>query len=661
MPDNKNIQHQFTELEYVFQKYFNEHLAPVISQEQRHLREQQEAETRQRLDDGWGGFVDAASPFTTQAVRNETGTWNKKNSDDLIRMINDRFDGDKAIAHDMTMMATAWRSLAIRHLGEEKYKELSQQSPSGDLATDFVKNRFEGMMIDQLAKYKIPHSSLEYILRRGIGDGLFVSFADTVERQGDTDRDLENLALRFYQPKSGTKVASSLLTALIDGVSLGPIVSVGPKTFVVNIAGDTALRCVNIEDKTYDQVVGEAMFGNENSVTAQRQKTKKVNPAHSEVVGMMNQVFANKMKVPEYHPLYSPSRVNQLSMQVRGATADGLQHLSNIESLYKEFALTYKKGGSYPSWMDGKSQEECIRLSSQFFAIATEMKSSGKKSMKVNGQMMTLEEVSQRGYDYGRAAAAKQQAINAAKQAEAQKQQAPQQSFAAASVQQSQQQSQQFSAQQQNAVASQSNMQQKNTRQQQTTASVNSWSGLMNQLGLGGFGDVGHNLGYVLAMLPDMLIGMFTGKTERLKLKDNMFPLAAIFAGMFVKNPILKLMLIGLGGANLLNKAGHEAMERDGVIQKPTRYREYPNELLDPRIENPAMKGYSLVATIDGVPSSITIDERTADAYYKGKIPLNTLCNAVLRKYDEQYETFNQNYVQRLDDAEDRTLSRGMK
>ena len=73
------------------------------------------------------------------------------------------------------------------------------------------------------------------------------------------------------------------------------------------------------------------------------------------------------------------------------------------------------------------------------------------------------------------------------------------------------------------------------------------------------------------------------------------------------------------------------------------------------------MKGYSLVATIDGVPSSITIDERTADAYYKGKIPLNTLCNAVLRKYDEQYEAFNQNYVQRLDDAEDRTLSRGIK
>lgn len=655
MPNKQNIQQQFTELEYVFQKYFNEHLAPVISQEQRLLRQKQEAETRQRFDDGWGGFVDAASPFTTHMVRRPAGPWNQKNSDDLVNIIDQRLGKDKAITHDIDMMVTAWRSLAVAHLGEEKYKELSKQSPSGDLATDFVNNRFEGMMMQQLAKFKIPHSGLEYMLRKGIGGSLLAGLADTnIGPKSNRDKDLEELALRLYKPKAGTKVSGALLTAILDGATLGPG---GIKTFAVTVAGDTALQCVNIEGKTFDQTVGEAMFADEDAITSQRQKTKKVNPAHSEVVDMLNQSFAKKMKVPEYHPAYSPSRVNQLFTQVRGATTDGLQHLSNIESLYKEFGLKYKKGGSHPAWMDDKTQEECQRYSSQFFAIATEMKSSGKKSMKVGSQVMTLEEVSQRGYDYGRAAAAKQQAANAAKKAEAQQQHAPQQAYAAASVQQSQQPPQQNVVQQQQKyVAPQGNVQ-----QQQATASVNSWGGLMNQLGLSGFGDVGHNLGYVLSMLPDMLIGMFTGKTESLKLKDNMFPLAAIFAGMFVKNPILKMMLIGLGGANLLNKAGHEAMERDGVIQKPIRYREYPNELLDPRIENPAMKGYSLVATIDGVPSSITIDERTADAYYKGKIPLNTLCNAVLRKYDEQYEAFNQNYVQRLDDAEDRTLSRGIK
>jgi hypothetical protein len=38
-------------------------------------------------------------------------------------------------------------------------------------------------------------------------------------------------------------------------------------------------------------------------------------------------------------------------------------------------------------------------------------------------------------------------------------------------------------------------------------------------------------------------------------------PLASIVAGMFVRNPIMKMVLIGVGGLNLINKAGHEAIE----------------------------------------------------------------------------------------------------
>ena len=44
--------------------------------------------------------------------------------------------------------------------------------------------------------------------------------------------------------------------------------------------------------------------------------------------------------------------------------------------------------------------------------------------------------------------------------------------------------------------------------------SVSGWGGIFDSLGLNGFGDVGKNLGYVLAMLPDMLVGMFTGKSR---------------------------------------------------------------------------------------------------------------------------------------------------
>ena len=180
--------------------------------------------------------------------------------------------------------------------------------------------------------------------------------------------------------------------------------------------------------------------------------------------------------------------------------------------------------------------------------------------------------------------------------------------------------------------------------------SVSGWGGIFDSLGLNGFGDVGKNLGYVLAMLPDMLVGMFTGKSRNLKFGDNMMPIAAIFAGMFVKNPLLKMMLVGLGGANLLNKAGHEALEnRDGVKPQPIRqYRKYDDEPLDLRISQPVMKGNTLVATIDNIPSVITLNEDAVDAYYQGVLPLNTLANAVLRKYDDQQRSIQENYDRQM-------------
>ena len=56
-------------------------------------------------------------------------------------------------------------------------------------------------------------------------------------------------------------------------------------------------------------------------------------------------------------------------------------------------------------------------------------------------------------------------------------------------------------------------------------------------MGLNDFSIVSKNLGYVLAMLPDMLIGMF------------------------IRNPLIKMLLIGFGGVNILNNAGHASLK----------------------------------------------------------------------------------------------------
>lgn len=176
------------------------------------------------------------------------------------------------------------------------------------------------------------------------------------------------------------------------------------------------------------------------------------------------------------------------------------------------------------------------------------------------------------------------------------------------------------------------------------------WEDLLGTLGLRGMGDIAGNLGYVMAMLPDILLGVFTGKTQSLNIKDNLLPIASIVAGMFVRNPLLKMLLIGLGGANLLNKAGHEVLRErsEGEMNTANRgaaqYRHYPDEPLNPRITNPVLQGNMLVATFDRVPCTIQLSQTVTDAYRAGALPLNTLANAVLARSEQLRQRASDNY-----------------
>ena len=204
------------------------------------------------------------------------------------------------------------------------------------------------------------------------------------------------------------------------------------------------------------------------------------------------------------------------------------------------------------------------------------------------------------------------------------------------------------------------NSYQQNYQYQPQRVNNNGWGGLFDSVGLTGFSDVFKNLGYVLAMLPDMMIGMFTGKTKSLSVQQNLLPIAAIVMGMFVRNPLLKMLLIGLGGANLLNKATHEILG-ETPSAKEVRYRPYADERLNARISHPQLNGNLLVATIDGVPCTVTLQGSVVDAYQKGTLPINTLANAVLAKYDEQRMEVEQNYERQMAESEHREISRGIR
>lgn len=181
-----------------------------------------------------------------------------------------------------------------------------------------------------------------------------------------------------------------------------------------------------------------------------------------------------------------------------------------------------------------------------------------------------------------------------------------------------------------------------NIRQEQE-ANQAGWGSLMADLGFTGLGDIGHNLGYVIAMMPDILVGMMTGKTQSLHLRNNLIPMASVVAGLFIKNPILKMVLIGMGGLNLVNKAGHESIERHNNPNGP-RFKQYEDQELNPRITGPVINGNCLVANIDRTPCSIMLPDNVVAAYQSRALPLNTLANTVLARHDANSQLAQENY-----------------
>ena len=193
---------------------------------------------------------------------------------------------------------------------------------------------------------------------------------------------------------------------------------------------------------------------------------------------------------------------------------------------------------------------------------------------------------------------------------------------------------------------------------------LDGWEGLLKTFGLNGLSGTGQNLGYVIAMLPDILFGALTGKSKNLGLEDNLIPIASVLAGLFVKNPLLKMTLIGLGGANLLNKAGKEVLFPQGQQVKPVqpvRYKQYADEPLNPRMAGVSIQGNALICTIDRVPSTISLPPATVAAYEAGALPLNTLANAILVRHDAMQNELAMQYQQQYEHAHQQTLSTGIK
>ena len=681
MAKGNNYQ-SFSQVDYCIRQYYSRYMASTIVQEKKLIEKNQNKEFMEALDkeDNRSILAQAAdnmhginSAYRAKMIADATGKWNKMSVDDLVKRCEDKWFKDKKFQNDYSTFVSAfYYNLVAQHGGKESKKLF-------EYAESYVQHRFQTLIIEQLAKEKVPHNTASYIAKKAFSDSLLTfTMPKFGLKDGELGEKVNSKAEAMYNPSAITKAAGFAGATLLDTAVTGGFGSASTTIKAtlkgVSIVGDYGLRTYlghksakNWSNEEYAKSDSKTVFGDENAFKKIQEGSAKYKKGSTEFINNINSALSRKIKIA---PLSISDKARQESnamlVQHKGNSA---KLLSTIKADFTKQCIPYNGNSQVPSWMLTKTSKQNRALASSFYALATEMSKEQKTWIKCGGKKMSFKEVSQRAYDYARAADAidkhhaqlnkragfssktqkalddwdKNMAMINAVDAGASNHKKTKSYHATSSGVSSSTGTN--SVTQSQGYNPYSQQPQQAPTGNATTSQTAGWGNALEQMGLSGFSDVSKNMGYVLAMLPDMLIGMFTGKNPNMKLEDNFLPLAAIFGGMFVKNPLLKMLLLGFGGANLFNNAGHAALKEGyAKTSRAVTYKTYSDEPLNKRISNPVMKGSSMVATIDGKPMVINISDNAVDAYERGNVPLNTLANAVLQKYDENNALASRNY-----------------
>ena len=603
---------RFAEIEYGLQQYFEGSVSPVMAQEKKTLNAKQVKELAdyQRSP---AGIMAASNPMLVdigwQAVRT-TGEWNSKTTEDYLKMCNVKMQNDKAMQRDFAVLAAEWRNAVVGEIGRAKYDALSKQIGC-DMAYAYIGQRMEDLMINKLVKDNMPKSSMEYIMRKAAKQCIWGLTEELMK--SPLTKEIETRGEKAYKPSRAEKVAGRVAGSAVDAVSLGAFN--GWASFAKFVGCDVALgyaldKAVGSTEQRKEQMmersISKGVFGSNGNVFDGFRKQANGLEEPGSTLQTINNQLSHKIKLPtkKYKPMAWTTNSNNNNL-FPGFTPDTSFLNTNDkrkDPKYKDVPLIVAPGKE-DAYLEEKAKHDATKV---------------KEAERIIAE--------------------KEQETNAV-------------------------------AEKQTAYASSDNEEQAEQPQQ---ANENGWEGLLANFGLDGFGDITHNLGYILAMLPDMLVGLLTGKTKSLNMDNSMIPLASIVAGMFVKNPILKMMLIGMGGANLLNKAGHEALERkasEGIVADGRNgtelghvvYRQYADEPLNPRLENPILRGSCLIVNIDRVPCTIQLPQTVVDAYQAGALPLNTLANAILAKNEQMQAVAARQYENNREERETVSRARGIQ
>ena len=681
----------FSQVDYCISQYYSKYMASTLVQEKKRIEKNQTKEFMDAIDKEdnrsiWAQAVDSRHGVTpayrAKKQVDANGKWNKMSTDNLIERCNLRWNKDKRLQNDYSTFVYAfYENLVVQNGGKESKKLF-------EYAQSYVMHRFEMLMVEQLAREKVPRNTASYIARKTFSDSLIAFVMPTWGlKKGEYGEKVENKAEAIYDPSALSKATGFLGASLIDTAMMGGfggVASGSTKAIAkagIGVGSDFGIRefighksSKDWSKEEYAKENSKEVFGDADALQKIQTGSAKYRKSGTEFIDNINSVLSRKIKVAPLSVSDSAKKAsNALLVQHKGNSA---KLLNTIKTDFSKQCIAYKGNTEIPRWMLAKTAKQNRAFAATFHSLAIEMSKQEKDWIKCGGKKMSLKEVSQRAYDYARsadyldkhtphqsrkAASAKgkdqwdveMEKLNASINGTVPEKK-HRHSSSPTPTRSSASSTRLPYAQQSTPASSQTIQTQQAESTQQTSQTGNNsqqfagWGNILKQMGLHDFSTVSKNLGYVLAMLPDMLIGMFTGKNPNMKMQDNLMPLAAIVGGMFIKNPLIKMLLIGFGGVNILNNAGHASL-KEGLSRSSSAskmYKKYEDEKLNPRITDVTMKGGSMIATIDGSPCVINISNSAADAYQKGVIPLNTLANAVLKKYDENLSLASHKYEQ---------------
>lgn len=593
MAQPKNAK-RLSEVEYCLDCYFNTYFVPVMNREKAALQEAQAKEIAEYSRSFAGIMRSTANamhnePDDTMQYLRLTGKECSKTAEDYVGMCKDSILGNKDFVADLQRLAGEWRNAVVAEVGRKRYDELSSKLGT-DLALAYVDHRIEQMMVDRMVRDQMPKGSFDYIIRKGASGSLFGLSQEVMK--SPLQREIEERGEAMYRPSTAEKGAAKGTSIAMDAVSLGGVCSWGA---LARFAGTEVVFAglESVLDKkqqkqglTVDQCVSMGLFDNGGTLADIRKDSWRIKTYESIYIQSVNETLSKKMPILKEKPAWETDwSFGNLQNPFQNPWQGFIPHRFDVMSLATP--KTEDRGkvfSAVPSVIAPGHEQEYLDWKTKYDS------EQAPQPAEENTEPCDPETVggnTQDDKDNGE------------------------------------------------------------EREDETLKKDNNdgWANLLQSVGLDGIGDIGRNLPYVIAMLPDMLVGLFTGKTTSVNLKSGMIPLASILVGMFVKNPLLKMVLIGMGGANLVNKMGHEAIDRKSENNRlAVRYRQYDDEELNPRISGAVIRGNTLIATIDNVPCSVTLPDNAAQAYAADALPLNTLANAVLARHDRMRAMAEDNY-----------------